>query len=63
MSSYINTLLINEKEENKISKKEQEYQIHNEDSNRAYLCAIDNCGCRFSDPDELKEHLNSHKLL
>jgi len=31
-----------------------------ENSYKPYECAIENCGIKFSDPEELKDHLNSH---
>ena len=61
MSSYINNKLTIEKDGPIISKNEDCTAC--EDIDKPYLCVIDNCGFRFYDPEELKEHLNGHKLI
>ena len=51
MSTFINTLQV---KENLIESGVEE------NSYKPYECAIEGCGIKFSDPEELKEHLNSH---
>jgi hypothetical protein len=55
MSSFINTLQSPQKEN-----ENEENGGNQENIYKPYECVIENCGSRFSDPEELKEHLNSH---